>query len=1103
VKSIRLIEGPVSEAHSSILIEECSRRISAGRSQSFLYIVPSERKLRAVRDKFLESCTGAMIEPRLFTPNGLVSDLYRRLHGPGRLISRAEKLVILEQLLLDRSLKLPLSMGSLNRPFPGLVRKIESFISDLKKNLVHPEDFLRRVKAVRKSPSEKDRTLQIVYERYQKFLGEHELIDTEGMFWVLLEQAENTKAFHEVLGGIDLCVLDGIYDVTTAELQVLDVLSRCVDEVLVRVSYDSQNPRLFEAAKAFRDGWMQSSSHRESPKRTRSDKNPSALLASQLFRPTTSTEEELDLKGFVTIVPSTDSLAEVKLIARRIRQLAQKDSIPLSQICVAFPNLQAYAAVIREIFPRYGIPFGISSGLSLVSSPIVSTVLGLFSIIESSYHRRQVLRFFGSPYVTFRPDKDKAALDSGALDHLAREAGIIDGLNNWPEMLDAAANRFETILQKSVGEEERNRARADLEAAEVLKRQIALALKEIETLNRSMTISEFRETLTRLINRFNLPHSALSICSSEDDGFSRSIAARDLQALAGLYKVLDALVFGGQFAKSLSGKDEFSPEELKNMLLTALEEETASDDDSAIEGVRVMTMLEARGLSFEIAFLGGLTDSALPSAPQPNIFFSESEQRRLGLKVDPGHLVRERYLFYLCLSVAQKHVFLSYPQAEGEKLLLRSVFVDELTRIGDCSENAPDNQIAASQQELDMSLGQKLFQNVSEDTERELAALQGALLSDRRDRWLNVLRGVRAEDERIRKPWSNKYDGVLKNRSLTRKLSTRFGPEYPFSISALETYSRCGFRFFAARVLRLAAIEEPEEEILPKESGEIAHNILRRFYVERANAGCSALSSEENIEDVIARLREIGDEEFATLPSRDAFWQAEKDRMLGRLDGVGLPGILELLIRQEMQDSGRCKPCLFEVPFGAEREPGRAGSKNCLKPLILKDTSKQDEADETRVTVVGRIDRIDMDNAQSPSKVVVVDYKTGAIPSFNNIASGLSLQLPLYIIAVERGISNLNIATGGYIVLKNLANVGKKPTLLPKESSEDLWGSTSRIKFQDFENQLHKTADHVIMNVSQLRSGHFPLTTHSEADAKCKWCEYRDICRFDESRRPA
>ena len=53
-----------------------------------------------------------------------------------------------------------------------------------------------------------------------------------------------------------------------------------------------------------------------------------------------------------------------------------------------------------------------------------------------------------------------------------------------------------------------------------------------------------------------------------------------------------------------------------------------------------------------------------------------------------------------------------------------------------------------------------------------------------------------------------------------------------YSISQLETYTTCPFKYFLERVLKVEITEEPDEEIEAVEIGSLLHAILFEFYVK-------------------------------------------------------------------------------------------------------------------------------------------------------------------------------------------------------------------------------------------------------------------------------
>src|SRR4030095_15671500 len=66
---------------------------------------------------------------------------------------------------------------------------------------------------------------------------------------------------------------------------------------------------------------------------------------------------------------------------------------------------------------------------------------------------------------------------------------------------------------------------------------------------------------------------------------------------------------------------------------------------------------------------------------------------------------------------------------------------------------------------------------------------------------------------------------VRRFRGLTAPLGAR-----PCSLSALERYQDCPFKFFSADVLRLEEAPEDESTMTPRARGRFIHGVFQRFF---------------------------------------------------------------------------------------------------------------------------------------------------------------------------------------------------------------------------------------------------------------------------------
>jgi hypothetical protein len=176
-------------------------------------------------------------------------------------------------------------------------------------------------------------------------------------------------------------------------------------------------------------------------------------------------------------------------------------------------------------------------------------------------------------------------------------------------------------------------------------------------------------------------------------------------------------------------------------------------------------------------------------------------------------------------------------------------------------------------------------------------------------------------------------------------------------------------------------------------------------------------------------------------------------------------------------------PALFEFEFGPKT--------NTIIDLAEKKEITGDAADHMFLS--GTIDRIDYIGSEHFG---IVDYKTSsAIPKTEEIQSGQSLQLPLYLHAYQL-LSGRTGIYGRYIQFKKMM-VNPSLVMYDADMREYIPDCPSKSKVVNSE-LIEGTIKRVREYIWNIRGGYFPLP----ALQKCpnEWCPHRNICRYHEKR---
>jgi DNA helicase-2/ATP-dependent DNA helicase PcrA len=126
------------------------------------------------------------------------------------------------------------------------------------------------------------------------------------------------------------------------------------------------------------------------------------------------------------------------------------------------------------------------------------------------------------------------------------------------------------------------------------------------------------------------------------------------------------------------------------MLIEAGEDPPIAEGDEAGDAVHVLTLHKAKGLEFEAVFLAGLVEKRFPSVDRKETIPLPDELIKDHLPSGDFHLEEERRLFYVGVTRAKRHLFLTRARDYGTKReWKRSRFVAEALTLPKAEEERP------------------------------------------------------------------------------------------------------------------------------------------------------------------------------------------------------------------------------------------------------------------------------------------------------------------------------------------------------------------------------------------------------------------------------
>lgn len=912
--------------------------------------------------------------------------------------------------------------------YPGFAAHLLRVITQLKQSAIEPDAFTERLAAAGRS-GEMDRAVAAVYAAYQEALKAGGLYDMPGLFWEaeLVCRARRPRLMQDIV----VLALDGFDDFTPSQLRLLEAAALHVDRLVIGVNYDPDPDR--QDLYALSAETVHTLGRRFGATSRYFDQPPvcgrRAYAARKVFwRNPPRSEETVGLAADLTVVPCADPTQEVEMIARRVKRLLATDGVAPEEVAVVYRRLGDTAATVRAVFAECGVPVRVLDRPRLAESAVGVFVLQLLDAWDG-WEREAVLEVATSPL--FGGDASSPSLTC-AFPMLAREAGVVAGPNDWERAFALAHDAPDAPLAR--------------QAACALRERVCL----LQRLERGLPQRAARE---RMASAFEETLRALGLGDVLERLPDAETAERERRALGALLALLTRLADTDPDAE-IARPDFF--EELRTGL-----RETDYALSAPPAAVTVCEAPSLRNLRLDYVFFAGLNEGLVPMPAPVNAIYSESDLdalREAGILLEgrSTHSRRERLLFHHVLDAARKRLTLSWHvQERGGREAGQSPFLVELLDLfpdkADIVEAAPRSDTFVPQPEMAASrrdLANCAFLRVP--SWRETFA----------ERFTFAERGAAIERRRQSEADFDAFDGVIADPALLSEITAAYGPEHCFSVSRIETYLDCPFRFFRDEILGIAPAEEPSAEFDPLTRGSLLHEALRRFHVQYRGCPVASIPEKEARKAMRRIVAEVFDENASVTPSH--VMAVEQRRMETVLDRY----ITIELAREESEWA----PAHFEVPFGGAPRPG-SEDIGTEQPFLLATAAGS-------VRFAGRIDRID----ENGDLFRIIDYKSGALPAQQNIKAGQSIQMGVYALAAEQ-----LLLEGRRCAAAWFAQPGRtrRVEALAREK-----------KREDAEARQAAVLDAIANAVQGIRAGRFPPT----AAGGCAWCDAGRACRHEAAR---
>jgi ATP-dependent helicase/nuclease subunit B len=945
----------------------------------------------------------------------------RGVPTPSGLLAEEGRVMVLRALLLRHESELKLFRQSARRP--GFAQQLSQLLGELQQHQFTPAKLrsLSRRAGLRPELQDKLHDLALLFEAYTNWLTEHELQDGNRLLDAATEslrsKAQNPKStgppgaspssiFHLPSSlQISRLWLDGFAEMTPQELDLLAAvvpfcgratLAFCLEnEPKAETSWLSIWSSIGKTFQQCRqriihlpDCKIKIEILPRDSNKNRFTRNPVLQNLEMRWQsgagvpPAKSGADETSALHTIYLAAGANPGAEAVFAAREILRFVRHGG-RFRDAAVLVRNLDGYHKPLARAFRRCGIPFFLDRRESVAHHPLAELTRSALRTITFDWPHDD---WFAALKAGFSP------ADETEIDRLENEA-LARGWHGakWREPIQIAEN---TELSRSL---ERLRE-IILPPFQKFARQLARWKNKPNGGQLTDALREFWSAMKveQTLERWSLADPEKSLIINRQASIHQTVWE---QMNAWLDNV--ALAFSGE-ALPLR---EWLP-----ILEAGLVNLTVGVIPPALDQVLIGAIDRARNPDLKLALVLGVNESVFPAAPAAPTILTDADRDEMSQRAGaPGpdlreRLARERYLGYIACTRASEKLVVTFSRHDADgKTLNPSPFITHLRRIFpglEIEEFSGEIKLAGAEHVREIA--PSLMAVWTSEQERRPPArrdtddwqqpagpeagvpsqfMAGNPAAETVKNWRELLE-LPAVAELTKSLRALREPDSTENLSpaLAEKL---FGPTLPSSVSRLEEFAACPFRFFVHSGLR--AEERKVFELDAREQGSFQHEVLKMFHEQ--------LSAENkhwrDITPSEARERVGKIAAVLALNYRDGLLRTdEQSRFTARVLAESLQDFIETLVTW-MRGQYEFDPAVAELEFGF----GAGGA-----PAWEIDLGKGH-----RLALRGRIDRIDLCRETGDRALcVVMDYKSARNKLDKVlIEHGVQLQLLAYLAAIR------------------------------------------------------------------------------------------------------
>ena len=960
VMSLQFIMGGSGSGKSTWLYEMLRTEAAGHRNKKYIVLVPDQFTLET--QKTLVAQGGGILNIDVLSFHRLAYRVFEEVPALQKtVLEDMGKMMLLRSVFTEQKKHLKYFHKGLHKP--GFLDECKSFLCELMQYAIDEDDFDVMEESVGKNSvmALKLQDIRLIYRAFREKMGDTYMTAEE-----LVPQLTSVAASIEMLQDA-VIVLDGFTGFTPTQYELLQELLICCDRMIVTVTTDRTEKRgpVFSLSTdtITRLTKLANEVHTEIKEPVivgkGADKIPYRVaesaglcfLEEHLF--SYDRAKWMEPVSDIELVVCRKESGEAACVARKIFWLVEEEGYTYDDIAVVTSDIAAYEQALRTEMDRLGIRYFMDYKKSIGANALAEYLLSFLEMYRKGLDYESTFRFLRSGLSPLSTE------ETDILENYVMARGR-RGIRSYRQEWEYQEERMDLVLVNEY-------RKKFVDAVDETIRELSGGKK---------TVREFTEILYRLIVRNHLYEKIQERCDRWEEEGKTMLAGEYRRVYRLMMDLFDELV-------ELLGTETVTFREYEELLSAGISEGLVGFIPPEANQVMIGDVKRSRLKDIKVLFFVGVTDERiLTSRGAPGIL-SENERKKIsehGIVLAPSEEEKtftEQFYLYLTLTKASEKLILTFARMGEDGSSRRPAYL-----IRQIQGMFPE--LSIQEDDMDNSVKRILGSDsgrsylVTHLARGDFYGKENSESYTDRVWWELAAWHERKEPGLIRRLLDDRMTDKSQSRLSQEAAGMLYGSELYGSVTRLEQFARCPYAYFV--IFGLGLKEREQFRIGAADYGNVFHDAMEHFSHE--------------LEDENREWQDMSEQEVLELADRCVDFVTDRYRgdlfhQSGRTEFMKVR--MKKILRMSVWGIWRqMKAGRFSQLYSEKMFSGSDGLESLQIPL----------ENGKGMVLGGKIDRVDLCEADGNSLIKIMDYKSGRNDiDLCRVYHGLQLQLLTYMAA--------------------------------------------------------------------------------------------------------